>query len=630
MEKILDSIYSDGTIFYVSNPYPRKNEVIEIKLRMLKNDLVKKVFIRYKRFGVEILDPMELAYEKNGLRYFTARIKCVDDKLSYQFYITTEDKIYYYTQYRVSDYLPDESHNFQILVDYDAPKWMRKTVFYQIMVDRFYNGKDELTPRNDSYTYQGHKPLIESWGSVPKEYEDSHCMDFYGGDIYGVIEKLDYLQDLGVNALYLNPIFISPTMHKYDALDYFEVDPNFGGNEALALLSEEMKKRNMRLMLDISVNHTSSAAKWFNKDLEFYVKMVGAFHNKDAQERDYYFIEDSGKYHCWAGVETMPTLNYTSEKLRDIIYRNEDSVLKKWLRPPYSIDGWRFDVADVMARNEMANVYEEVWKEINRELKSTKPDSVILAEEWMDASEMYDGLKWDSTMNYFSSARPIREFAGDGDLLINRNPYLASIKYETSAENLKERILQFARKNPSQIQYQMMNLIDSHDVSRLHNNPEIDFDVYKGAVVTLMGLPGATSIYYGDEKCLDGRISSNEGCRYPMDWSDELPEKKQEIFELYKTLMRLKSTDIALQEGGFEIVYAANKVFSFARFTEDKMYIFAWSKNEDKESFDLDLDKYGMIYNDVKVLVGNALWEKDDNALKIEIGSKGYCVIQIS
>ncbi|NLW52855.1 MAG: glycoside hydrolase family 13 protein [Tissierellia bacterium] len=629
MKKILDSIYSDGTSFYVSNPYPRKNEKIMIKLRMIKNDVVKKVFIRYKKLGMEIVEPMKLDYEKNGLSYFVASVVCVEDKLSYQFYITTEDKIYFYTQYRVSDYLPDESQNFQILVDYDAPVWMRKSVFYQIMVDRFFNGKSEITPNENSYTYQGHRPMIERWGAIPKEYEESHCMDFYGGDLYGVIEKLDYLQDLGVNALYLNPIFISPTMHKYDALDYFEVDPHFGGNETLIELSKELKKRDMRLMLDISVNHTSSASKWFNKDLEFYDANVGAFHNKDSKERQYYFIEDDGKYHCWAGVETMPTLNYGSKKLRDIIYKNADSVLKKWLKPPYDIDGWRFDVADVMARNEKINVYEEVWEEINHELKTTKLDSVILAEEWMDASEMYGKSKWDSTMNYFSSARPIREFAGEGDLFINRNPYLANIKYETSAENLNERILQFARKNPSQIQYQMLNLIDSHDVSRLHNNPEIDFDIYKGAVVTLLGLPGATSIYYGDEKYLDGRINSNEGARYPMDWSEKLPKQNQEIFDLYRKLMRLKSSDVALQEGGFDIVYAKNQVFAYVRFTEDKLYLFVWSKSENKERFELDLDKYGMQTKTPKILTGNILCTQEKYKLIIEVDKRSHGVVEL-
>lgn len=630
MKKILKSVYSDSTRFYVSNPYPEIGEKIDVKLRMIKNTKVDKVFVRYKKLGMEILKEMDLIETKNSMNYYQGQIECHEDLLSYHFYIVSGNNIYFYNQAGVTSYLPDESRDFKILVNYKGPAWMSKTVFYQIMTDRFYNARPDLTIEDGAYTYQGHKPYREEWTNEPKEYDDSHCMDFYGGDLYGIIEKLDYLQDLGVNGLYLNPIFTSPTMHKYDALDYFEIDPSLGGDKALEELTKEVHKRGMKIILDISVNHTSSAAKWFNKSGEFYPKEIGAYNNPESQERSYYFISEDGSYESWFDVETMPSLDYSNGDVRRIIYKAEDSVLKKWLNPPYNIDGWRFDVADVMARSERVNVYHEVWEDIARELKKTNEESLILAEDWTDASEMYDGKKWDSTMNYFQSARPIREFAGEGDLFIIRNQYLKEIPYRTTGEDLKNRILSFLNKTPSQIQYQMFNLIDSHDVSRLHNNPKVDFEVYKGAVITLFGLPGAVNIYYGDEKFLDGRIENNEGCRYPMDWSENLADHKQEIFKLYRTLSRLKTSNETLQDGGFRVIKAKDDLFAFIRFTDQEAFVFVWSRSTSISEVKVKLGRFGLKDAQPSIITGPAIVSSKKDKSVITLAPKGGCLIKYS
>ena len=628
MLELLNTLYHDSTKFYVSNPFPKKGEEFEIKIRVLKNEKIQGIFLRYRHLGEERIDKMFLSYEKNGLQYYTSKVKSYEKIFSYHFNIATKDTIYTYTQHSIEDYRRDNNTNFKIIMDYDAPSWMSKTVFYQIMPDRFFNARPDLTIKSGSYTYQGNKPINMEWDQIPLDYEDSKCMDFYGGDLYGVREKLDYLQELGVNAIYFNPLFTSPTMHKYDALDYFEIDPSLGGEEALIELVEDMHKREMKVILDISINHTSSSAKWFNKDGAFYDKSIGAYNNPESDEREFYFINEDGSYHSWAGVETMPSLNYSSEKLRNIIYKSEYSVLKKYLKAPFNIDGWRFDVADVMARNEKLDVYHEVWEEINKEIKDTNKESLILAEEWQDSTEMYNGSRWDSTMNYFSCELPIREFAGERDVFTRRNPDLAKIDYEFNARQLKGRILQFLEKQPSQIQHQMFNLINSHDVTRLYINPEIDFEVYKGSVLTLFSLPGAVNIYYGDEKHLDGRIDSNEGCRYPMDWGSELSEQKQEIFDMYKTLIKLKTTNEALQFGGFKILHAEGDVFVSARFTEDELFIFTWTKSEKEEIVKIDLKQFGL-NSEYEFVVGNGSANIDDFELTLSLQAKISSVVKI-
>lgn len=629
MKRILKSFYHDSTKYFVSNPFPLKGDEIEIKCRFLKNDIIKDVFIRYRKFGEEIIQQMEYAYEKNGLSYFKTNVKVREDIFSYIFILTTVDEVYYFNQRGVFAYRLDNSNNYKIIANYHAPSWMSGTVFYQIMPDRFKNGNDAITIKPEEYKYQGNSPIRMDWDQKPHEWSITRNLDFYGGDLYGVIEKLDYLQELGVNAIYFNPIFKSPTMHKYDALDYFEIDPSLGGDEAFIKLSEEMHKRNMKVILDISINHTSSSAKWFNKDGEFYDKSIGAYNNPDSEYREFYFIEDDGSYYKWNNIETMPVLNYGSEKLRNIIYKDSNSVIKKYLKAPYNIDGWRFDVADVMARNDKLNVYYEVWEEINKAIKSVNKDALILSEEWQDAPEMYNGKRWDSTMNYFGANLPIREFAGEIDVFTRRNEKLSLLKPYFSAEKLKNRILQTMINQPSMINYQMFNLIDSHDISRLNNNPDISYEKYVGAITTLFGLPGAVNIFYGDEVFLDGHINSIEGCRYPMNWNTNLNEIELKTYNLYKKLIHLKTKKEAFQFGGFKILYAVGDVFIFTRFTEDEAYIILWSKSENIENVEIDLAEIGLFEN-YELEMGNANIEiKDNKILSLNIEPMSTVILRM-
>lgn len=323
----------------------------------------------------------------------------------------------------------------------------------------------------------------------------------------------------------------------------------------------------------------------------------------------------------------MPQLNYGSEKLRDIIYRNENSVLKRYLKEPFNIDGWRFDVADVMARNEILDVYHEVWQEIYQEVKKTKPDAVVLAEEWADAWEMFDTKQWDSTMNYFQAARPLREFAGTGDLFMDRQADLAKIHYPRDASHLGHRILQFLTKIPSQVQYQMLNLIDSHDIIRLYHMPNITTQAFQGASVILFGLPGATSIWYGDEQLLAGHGHSTEGTRYPMNWDVPLTPEQSQNFQLYQRLCPLKTSREALQTGGFKIISMTGDLFAFARFTKEEFFLFMWSQSDEVEQLEVSLADFGMSEIIQEVLFGDVTVNQEGGQLKVTLVAKGFGLV---
>ncbi|MCL2216660.1 MAG: alpha-amylase family glycosyl hydrolase [Defluviitaleaceae bacterium] len=593
MEDWLNSAYTDGTKYFVSNPLPAKGEEIEIFFRILENAPVTNVFLRAKQNGVEVLNEMEKAYVKNGLQYYKKSITPYEDVLQYQIYIATADCVYYLTQSGITPYMPNEAYDFRILTDYQQPSWVKGAVFYQIFPDRFFNGNPDNDVQNGEYTFDGHPTQrVENWDSTPEHYEKSFCLDFYGGDLEGILAKIPYLKRLGVTALYLNPIFFAATVHKYDCLDYFAVDPHFGGDEALSALMTALHKEDMKLILDVSINHTGIAHRWFNRDATFFPKTEGAYNNPKAPEREYYFFDEKNNYKAWFDVETLPTLNYISQALRKQLYLAPDSLVKKWLKPPFSIDGWRFDVADTMARNNEIQLHHEIWPQLRKSIKEENPEAYILAEDWTDCEEFLRGDEWDSPMNYFGCARPLREFAGEADLFNARNPLLRDKAYKPTAKHVAARIRSHLCKLPTVIQQNQFNLLDSHDVSRLHNNKKIHPGHVRGAVIMMFCLPGAPNIYYGDEADIDGTTDTVEGCRYPMPWSRDF--ESEEKFALYSTLCKLKTGKDALGDGGFKILHEEDYVFSFARFTPHSLLVAVFSTDDQARELRIPLGDFGL------------------------------------
>lgn len=276
MESWLESVYSDGSSEFVSNPCPKIGESVTVSLRMYADAPVKYVYLRSIPNGGELKIPMHRAREAGGLVYWTCELPIIERRTQYHFYIATENCIYFYTQKEITTYLPEHSYDFVLLTDYVQPAWVKDAVFYQIFPERFCNGDPSNDVKTGEYSQDGFPAIhMEHWDDTPLTYEQGHCMDFYGGDLQGIRQKIPYLKELGVTAVYLNPIFYAPSCHKYDCLDYFHVDPHFGGDEALAELSKALHENGMKLILDISINHTGTAHRWFNKDGAYFPKTEG-------------------------------------------------------------------------------------------------------------------------------------------------------------------------------------------------------------------------------------------------------------------------------------------------------------------------------------------------------------------
>ncbi|MCH5344657.1 MAG: alpha-glycosidase [Acetatifactor sp.] len=574
MDKWLESIYSDGTTDFVSNPSPALFETVMIRIRMYEDAPVRHVFLHTMPNGAEHLKEAHIVKRERGLVYYEASLKMTENRVQYHFYIICEDVVYFYNQREITTYLPDFTWDFVLLANYVQPAWVKKAVFYQIFPDRFCNGDPNNDVKTGEYTKNGHPTIhMNSWEDEPLTYQEGFCLDFYGGDLEGIRQKIPYLKDLGVTAVYLNPIFTAPSVHKYDCADYFHVDAHFGGDEALAELSKALHENDMKLILDISINHTGTDHQWFK------------------QERGYYFFNVNNEYHGWAGNLSLPTLNYTAEPLRDLVYRAEDSVLKKWLKPPYSIDGWRFDVADVFARNNEVQLAHELWPQIRKSIRDVNPQAYILAEDWGDCAQYLQGDEWDSPMNYYGCGRVIRQFLGEPDLFLGRNEILGKVPYKMTAEDVKNRVMEHLAKLPYLIWENQFNLFDSHDVSRLHNNPIVHPEEYRGAIIFQFMLVGAASLYYGDEAGVGGVLGTNEGCRYPMPWKKNY--KDSEVYRMYRTMAHMKAQHKALSEGGMKFLYAQGNVIAIARFCEEEAFVFVLSVGQEVETISLPLGVIG-------------------------------------
>ena len=562
--KWLESVYSDGTAEFVSSPAPKLFERVTVRVRIYKDAPVRHVLLRSLHNGAECLDEARIIKTERGLTYYEAPLTITENRIQYQFYLVCDNIVYFYTQRGITTYVPDHTYDFVLLADYVQPAWVKDAVFYQIFPERFCNGDPSSDVSEDELKGTPGRKATD-WELTPPDNGIANNMTFYGGDLRGVQEKLPYLKGLGVTAIYLNPIFTAPSIHKYDCIDYFHVDPHFGGDEALAELSKAVHENGMRLILDISINHTGIAHQWFNKDGLFFDKSEGAYNNPDSVERSFYFFNKDNSYQCWLGVQGLPTLNYTSETLRDVVIRAQDSVLKKWLKPPYNIDGWRFDVADVFARNDEIQLAHELWPMIRKSIREENPQAYILAEDWGDCAEYLQGSEWDSPMNYVGCGRVIRQFLGLPDLFMERNEKLRSVPYKMTAEDVESRVSQHLSKLPYAIWENQFNLFDSHDVLRLHNYPNITPDAWRGAVIFQFMLPGAASIYYGDEAGIDGRCSGDDaGSRFPMPWSKDI--LGSEPYKVYSTMAHMKAQHKALSHGGMKFLYAKGHVLVIARF----------------------------------------------------------------
>ncbi len=564
---------------FISPLYPKSGEKINIVF-LSKND-VKNVFFNYKEEGNWSRVSMKKVKDINhNIIEMKTNITLNEDTIIF-FTIEMEDTFLYYSKLGLTAALISDIDCFALKVNFEAPSWVSSSTCYQIYPDRFRNSRNDIGVRDNSYEFDGAFTKERSFDQKPLDFENGKCLDFYNGDLKGIEDSLDYLKGIGVNCLYLNPIGVSKTTHRYDCCDFFHVDPNLGGDEDLISLIDSAHKKGIKVLVDISINHTGIEHHWFKKALE----------DKTSKEASYYYFEDNGDITYWQGVKTLPQLNFNNQELRDLLYRGKDSVIKKFLKAPFNQDGWRFDVADELGRKDKDQLNDEIWREVRKSIKEENPTAYILAESWIDSAAHLQGDQWDGTMNYVGCSRPLRRWMGEEDRFTCNDWGHSPRKIrEYSPKDLTIALTSQLNSLYPQIAQFQMNLLDSHDTPRLHNNSEVfEFKKYSGAVMLMYTLPGMPSVYYGDEVALDGEMGSVEMSRYPMEWNES--KWNQDFVNLYKTLgnLREKYNDV-FNLGSFKILEIREDLFILARYNEDKVIFTILNKNENETEVDLNLD----------------------------------------
>lgn len=555
----LKSIHHSGSSRYVFPAPAHLGDVVTIRLRAGLELPIRHVFLRTAPDGEQYLTPLqpEGLDPTSPCRWWRAPLRLTMPVTSYRFLIIADDSTCWYNGSGIHTFNPTDAEDFRILADYEAPEWMKKSVFYQIFPDRFADGDPSNNVKDGEYEYAGFPARARPWGAPPIVSSRAAMVEFYGGDLQGIIAHLDYIADLGVDALYLNPIFTAFSNHRYDVTDYFAVDPHLGGNSALVELRQALTERGMHYILDIVPNHCGYLHPWFQMALA----------DPAAPTAEYFtFNKHPDDYETWLGVRSLVKLNYRSAALRNVMYANPGSVFRHWLCPPYSADGWRIDVANMLARQGANQLGIDVGKGIRQAVKAENPEAYLMGENFFDASSQLQGDCWDGVMNYSGFTLPLRDWLSPVSIYAPGQGQPINTGIALSTQAVVESWGAFRAAIPWVIACQQYNLIGSHDTPRALALLGGNHDLFRLAAVLLFTYPGVPSIYYGEEIGLGNGAELNP--RLCMNW--DASSWDNEILDFYKILIRLRRSSPTLIDGGFQVLMTEDDTLIYQRDGNDE------------------------------------------------------------
>lgn len=557
MKDWYSSIHHDGSRVYMECDRYEIGAVAKLRLRASLDAPLERVYIRTCPDGEQALSQMHRSLDTEAAQWWEGEVRISMPLMNYRFYLLTPDRSLWLTALGLHEHSPTDQTDFKLIARRDETSWVRKTIFYQIFPDRFSDGDTDSNVKDGEYLY-GTRPVVSrKWGELPSRQTGE--IEFYGGDLQGIIDRLDYLEDLGVSGVYLTPIFTAPSNHKYDTADYFNVDSHLGGNSALSRLRAALDERGMRLLLDVVLNHCGNLNSWF----------LQAQADASSPTAEYFtFHSHPEEYACWFGVKTLPKLNYRSERLRQIVYADQDALLRRWMRKPYCIDGWRIDVANMLARQGESQLGHKIGRGIRRAVKEESPRAYLLGEHFHDGTPHLQGNELDASMNYRGFTFPLLKWLTgyDVDLKVDGEWVKANL---LSTEALAAQWRAFIAAVPWQTASQQFNLLGSHDTPRILTLLEGDLDLMELAVTLLFTFPGVPCIYYGDEIGMEGgRDPDNRRC---MQWDNRFWNRR--LYEYYKRTIQIRRYSQALCEGGFQLLLAERETVAFLRESVDEQIL---------------------------------------------------------
>jgi len=598
------ALFTDTTKEYVTPAEPSAYDIVTIRFRTALNNVDRVFFVhkgeKHLMFKVE---------SDENFDFYSYELQLDNEKVSYHFEVHTGRIVGYYdTRGLVQE--ANEYYDIVIIPGFKTPDWAKGAVMYQIYVDRFCNGDPTNDVQTDEYCYIG-EPVhrVEDWNRYPLPMD---VREFYGGDLQGVLDKMDYLQDLGVEVIYFNPLFVSASNHKYDIQDYDYIDPHFGkivdeqgellppgqkenrlaskyinrvankanleaSNALFAKVVEEAHRRGMRVILDGVFNHCGSFNKWMDREriyenAEGYEK--GAYVSADSPYRNYFSFHNenswpyNGSYDGWWGHDTLPKLNYEGSKaLFDYVLE----IGKKWVSPPYNADGWRLDVAADLGHSQEFNHH--FWKEFRKAVKQANPDAIILAEHYGITRDWLQGDEWDTVMNYDAFMEPVTWFLTGmekhsddfrEDLMGNAGSFWGAMQHHGASFAMPS--WQVAMNELSNHDHSRFLTRTNHVVGRTNNKgplaaeENVNKAVFREAVVMQMTWMGAPTIYYGDEAGLCGFTDPDNRRTYP--WGRE----DHQLIAFHKDIIRLRKEHDELRSGSIKYIDGDYNYLAYGRF----------------------------------------------------------------
>jgi len=636
-----NALFSDGTADYRQPVEPDAGDEVTVRFRTAR-DNVDIVWLctgdkKYK---------MKKTETEGAFDYYEVKFTLGEEPFYYYFKVASGLLNVYYDRYGVSKEKRDE-YRFCIIPGFSTPEWSKGAVMYQILVDRFYNGDTSNDVLTDEYYYiRSTSRKMDSWDQCPSDFS---VAEFYGGDLEGVRQKLDYLQNLGVEVIYFNPLFVSPSNHKYDIQDYDYIDPHYGkivedgggllkdgvsdnrkaeryinrvtnkknleaSNRFFAELVEEIHARGMKVILDGVFNHCGSFNKWLDREEIYQVSgdyEDGAFVSKDSPYRNFFGFQDqfAWPYKGWWGHDTLPKLNYEgSEKLYDDIMR----VAAKWVSPPYNADGWRLDVAADLGHSTEMN--HKFWRDFRKSVKTANPDAIILAEHYGDPKEwLQKGDQWDTVMNYDAFMEPLTWFLTG----MEKHSDEAKPQLKGSVKDFEDSMRHYMASFQTSQLLCAMNELSNHDHSRFMTRTNekvgraatlgtaaaeegIKPAVFREAVVVQMTWPGAPTIYYGDEAGLCGFTDPDNRRTYP--WGKEdivLIDFHRDIIRIHKEHEALRTGSLMFLKGDDNLrrddnLRGDDNLLCYARFNRREQFVVLVNNKEQERDVELEVWQCGI------------------------------------
>ncbi len=630
------ALFSDATKEYRNPEECEPGEEVSIRLRTGRYN-VDSAYL----YADNVEYPMVKVDNDYVFDYYEAKITVGETNIDYYFKVVSAGSVCYYNQIGAAREL-NPYYNFRIMPGFKVPQWAKGAVMYQIYVDRFYDGDKANNVMDREYSYiNEHVTAVSDWGKIPATMG---VREFYGGDLKGVWDKLDYLESLGVEVIYFNPLFVSPSNHKYDIQDYDYIDPHIGvivsdkgevlaegdmdnthatkyinrvankdnldaSNAYFAKLVEEIHRRGMKVIIDGVFNHCGSFNKWLDKE-HIYSNSdenyeAGAYESCESPYCSFFkFYGDvwpnNDSYDGWWGHNTLPKLNYEeSKELEEYILR----IGKKWVSAPYNVDGWRLDVAADLGYS--AEYNHQFWKKFRKAVKEANPEAVILAEHYGDCYEWLKGDEWDTVMNYDAFMEPVTWFLTGmekhsdeyrADMCGNADYFFGALHHNMS--RMGGASLQIA-----------MNELSNHDHSRFLTRTNrqvgrigtvgaeaatkgINKAIFKEAVIMQMTLPGAPTVYYGDEAGVCGWTDPDNRRTYP--WGQE----DAELIQFHKEAIRMHKRLTVLKTGSYKQLVSEQELIAYGRFNSTDAVAIIINNSDDERRVRVPVWEIGVQHDD--------------------------------